>query len=789
MTDRSRLAGRTGLVAAGAVAVLVFAIIIVLLSRQHADEAAPAPPAALLDPALEGSSPTTVADTPAPALDPEPERLATTPQAPRFRLPKHDGPLPDAIDVTVVDSDDRPVPNAVVLVRSTVSNESAALHAKFSQQLATAKDDPERIKELFAQMLEAAKRPAEATWESPSARLVADEHGRCHVPIPGGAIEIYASLEGVGTSGVWKPDRLERDMSDPTNTRAYRQVWDSTVILELLPQAKVSGYVLGVDGAPLAGAVVSLSHSFSNGREVETKPRPTGSVEADEDGRFELLLDAPTFSTLTARQGALTTAELRVHLDPGEHASVELRVPGAYSVTGRVLRPDGTPVAAAKVLVAGWSGEQIPPASCGPDGNFLLPLVEADSFEILAESKGLVTASVVTVTVSDDAPQAEADIPMVPASHLAGRVSWSTGEPVVGASINVSADGKSLGPGNLSLVSKLARRTETNEAGAFRVEGLHPELPCKVSCFVNISAIADVDGVQPGTEDVELVIDRATANGVTIEVQAVDDATDQPIAAYTGWHDYWNNGLHEDAKRVEVADPAGRFMLEHCGTTVRYGFNVKAEGYALLRLGPIAPVAGGTRLVARLGRAGSLRIAVTDDTGLPVAEAAVFVGQAYSADFNRFDPYETASTQDDGTLMLSDVPPGRYVILASADRASSPLLRAEVASGQATSVFPRLQLEVAPGELEVTARDAAGEPFAGAEVDVTWLTAYRRANGWIHAGVYHESPRTDEQGRCLMQDLRPGLYWIYVSPGDTFITPVQTQVFSGERARLDFVED
>ncbi|HEX5010949.1 MAG TPA: carboxypeptidase regulatory-like domain-containing protein, partial [Planctomycetota bacterium] len=506
-------------------------------------------------------------------------------------------------------------------------------------------------------------------------------------------------------------------------------------------------------------------------------------------GRFKMLFDAPIFTTLTARQGLLRTAEVRVHLDPGEEKSVELRVPGACAVTGRVLQADGTPVAAAKVHVAGEVGEKVSPVISAPDGTFTLPLTQPDSFVLMAESKGLVTASVVQVTVSSEAPQAKADIPMLVASHLSGHVRWSTGEPVVHAMMHASAEGKSLGPGNLSLLSEMARGTYTDESGAFRVEGLHPDLPLSVSCFVSISASARVEDVQPGRDDVELVIDRATADGVTIEVEAVDEATGQPVPAYTLWHDFWNNGLHEDAKRVQVSDPDGRFQLEHCGTTVRYGFNIEAEGYARLQLGPIAPAADGAHVVARLGRTGMLHIRVLDPDGLPALGAHVFVAQAYSTAFDRFDPFADEPTQDDGRVVLDDVPPGRYVVLASGAAGASSMLRAEVASGRETNIDVSLGTSSQTGELEITARNMKGAPYRQAEVDVTWQTAYWPGRGWADAGVFDASPLTDENGYCVMQGLQPGLYWIYVSPGDTFIPPVQAQVFAGERARLDFVDE
>jgi hypothetical protein len=793
MTDRNATAGKVPPITALAiVSVAAIGILAVLMLRQADVEGhrgipqlATLPQEPEPEPATSGS-PSPTASLPAPRVA-EPTTLATPAVPPPAYVPLTDGPAPDAIDVTVIDLNDQAVAGAEVLVRSTMNrDQQETVQANLKRLREVSEKDPEERRKLLEEIANSTRELRGPSWDAPVARVLTDVDGRCRVPLLSGGDEVYASLDGTGTSGVWKPYHLEQ--TTPHEATAYRKVWEPAVTLRLLPQASVVGIAIDAESRPMPGAEVSVVRLIGVKREMHTEPRRVDPVVTDDSGRFRIHVDAPSMVTLVARAGPLQTAKRAVHVDPGEESAVELRVPGAFAVSGRVVRADGSPVAEAKVRVAGWDWEEVPEILSGADGSFTLALTEAGTYELMAVSKGLVTGSVVQVTLSAEEPHVSADIPLLPAGHLSGRVLWSTGEPVARATINVAADGKSLGPGHLSLTSEITPGARTDEAGRFRVEGLHPGLPCKVSCFVSITARAELRDVAPGSEDLELIIDRATADGVSVEVVAVDDATDAPLQAFTIWHDYWNNGLHEDSEKSDVRDAEGRFTLKHCSPTGEYGFILSAEGYSIVRLGPIVPGSDGSRLVARLGREGSLRVAVTGSNGRPAAGASVFVAQAYSDAFDRFDAYAQEAAGDDGALVLNGVPPGRYVVLACAADGSSDLTRTAVDSGRQTDVVVRIDPNVARGELMVTAQDADGQPLRGAEVEVTWLTTFSGTDGWTHTGISEVSPRTNDQGECLLEELLPGLYWIYVSPGDTFIAPVQAQVHSGERARLDFCD-
>ncbi|HEX5012503.1 MAG TPA: hypothetical protein VFY71_19105, partial [Planctomycetota bacterium] len=284
MIDRRPSAGRISLwLAVGTVVVLAVAIMMGWLARRDIDEATTTPTPAIGEISVEPALPPPAADPVVAAADAEPVPLAVPPQAPRFPPPKQVGPIPEAIDVTVIDSDDHPVANAEVLMRSTISDESAARLEELGKLLKDPHADPAATRKLLDEITKTDDRPAGTTWESPSARYLTDEQGRCRVPLRFGAGEIYASRDGVGTSGVWKPARFEHDPDAPSDPTAFRHAWDSAVILKLLPHATLTGIAVGADGTPLAGALVSVGHSFSNGREVETKPREVEPAETDEN--------------------------------------------------------------------------------------------------------------------------------------------------------------------------------------------------------------------------------------------------------------------------------------------------------------------------------------------------------------------------------------------------------------------------------------------------------------------------------------------------------------------------
>ncbi len=208
-------------------------------------------------------------------------------------------------------------------------------------------------------------------------RLLALLRGRVHAPLEfwnnpapisvafGSASQGYAERDGsfelVVEPGeealLFARSRTERNdpHSTPLETHralaALRPGEERWVELVLEPWTTLRGVVSDASGAPLAGAVVTLEPTWSDGRELF---RRSESSTTGLDGRFELgPLGQGTWDVRVSAEGRRAT--LRTFELPADAESWHvIELAKATRVTGRVFAPDGTPVAGARVL---WQDE------------------------------------------------------------------------------------------------------------------------------------------------------------------------------------------------------------------------------------------------------------------------------------------------------------------------------------------------------------------------------------------------------------------------------------------------
>ena len=130
------------------------------------------------------------------------------------------------------------------------------------------------------------------------------------------------------------------------------------IVLE--PGVRIAGRVVSEDGKPIAGArVVTFSGEGGTGM-MGTRGLRGGMGHADEQGRFELTGVEPGKLVLRASAPGYLVGEARVEAAAGQ-APEEVRIvlrTGAV-VTGKVVGPDGAPVAGAEVRVVQGSREDM----------------------------------------------------------------------------------------------------------------------------------------------------------------------------------------------------------------------------------------------------------------------------------------------------------------------------------------------------------------------------------------------------------------------------------------------
>jgi hypothetical protein len=222
------------------------------------------------------------------------------------------------------------------------------------------------------------------------------------------------------------------------------------VELVLAPEATVDGQVTGPDGAPVAGATVTVAGSAGT----------PATAATDGDGHYRLAGLDPDTVRVTATHPELAPASRQADLKPGEN-EVDLAFEDGFAVSGGVSDPERKPVPGAHVTLTPLDkarpGLQ---ADSGEDGAFSFPRVPPGSYRLAGEKEGLAPAvlpSEVRVSTSE-------------VTDL--RLELSAGGSITGRLIGLSDD--EIARLDLSAVNpKVGRRTGRVEAGKrFRFDHL-----------------------------------------------------------------------------------------------------------------------------------------------------------------------------------------------------------------------------------------------------------------------------------------------------------------------------
>ena len=201
--------------------------------------------------------------------------------------------------------------------------------------------------------------------------------------------------------------------------------------------ATLRGSVLDARGAPAAAVRVSLRRA---GEE-----RVAAEVASDADGRFELKPLTPGRYDLEASGEGAAEVVRGLWLGPGRARELAVRFGGRRGqvlVQGRVLGPDGAPVAGARVGAvseAAGGGIASEVVHSRADGRFALAVAEAAPAELFADSPDGALAGAVRLPASEGELTGELELhPLAPRATCAGRVTFPDGSPAAGATVRAS---------------------------------------------------------------------------------------------------------------------------------------------------------------------------------------------------------------------------------------------------------------------------------------------------------------------------------------------------------------
>lgn len=551
----------------------------------------------------------------------------------------------------------------------------------------------------------------------------------------------------------------------------------AAVDLYLFAGGSVSGVVRGADAEPLAGAVVQAEPEtpvFGG-----TPPRPDTSRA---DGRFEIAgLPAGAYRLVARHHDFAPAVSAPIPIEKGADAREDLVLEQGGQLTGRLVDPEGRPIAAGRVLVTELNGQAAPRAladllraDSGGDGSFRLASLPPGDHMLSISAFGY-SAKPVDARVEAGGARADVgDVVLETGLAIRGRVRDRAGAPVAGAQLS-GFQARVAAPG-----TQFPAEGRSEADGSFVLGGLAPgtyRVTVRAGGYGEMTRQLDA-----GTEKVEVVL--APAGSVTGQVvdeagRAVEVFRVEARAVATG-----PSGPTGAPRSQDVASPDGRFSLEEVpeGTHV---LSVSAPERAGATVSDVKVAGGSATDVGRvrLDAGGTIRGQVVDTAGAGIPGTAVGV-RGPGRDVYRAPFAPQALSDAGGMFEIRGAPTGLVEVTAT---------HPNYATGRVGGI------EVDPAKGPAEARVVLGQ--GGRVVGV----ARRRDGRGLRASVAIVPVRregvgmltmpsliaTDDDGHYLAEHVPSGRtnVSLMAGSGGSYVTAQnrEVEVADGETVQVDFV--
>jgi uncharacterized GH25 family protein len=483
----------------------------------------------------------------------------------------------------------------------------------------------------------------------------------------------------------------------------------------------------------------------------------------------------------------------------GERVPLTLQLARGGTLVGRVVDPDGTPVAGAKLeatidaLVFGQGGFEVRDGSTDDRGQFSLAAVYAGEVELAVARDGFLEKRLDAQSIDGQTTEL-GDIVLGRGESVAGVVLWPDGAPVENVEVEASFDPAALGGMSaFNAMQGASGEDETDASGRFEIRGLGKgpfalSAKAKPANGEGPELRARMSGIKPGTLDVVLrlqaplsvagrVVDTAGAPIANCAVVAHEDVGG--IIPGLGGRDEGTRSNADGTFEVVGLAP-GKWSLD-----------ADAEGYT--RCEPVdvelprsadAPV-----LELVLVRGGSVSGIVLDAAGQPQSGARVrekrAIGDMMTLARNVAAGIEDVKSDAQGAFRLAGVAAGTRSFTAAADGfAESEAVTVEVRPSEET---PDLVLRLRVGGRitgELFGDD--GKPIAGGQILV---------QGAADA-LNQRFATTDPLGHFEFQHVTPGTWNVMYFPsfgtspsGEDGETPDFSQMFANMKMTTATVKD
>ena len=493
--------------------------------------------------------------------------------------------------------------------------------------------------------------------------------GRCEVRPPPYRPRARVEKEGVGRSNLVM-------LSPPDDGDQYK-----LVLVPLIRPAHLLGRVEHPDGSPAPGIAVGISEFAS----LKGSEDAFSSVVTDAAGRFECDVLGEARVKLLIVYEETKTCESWFETRSGATCEALLRLPGSWTLSGRLVQEDGIPVpeGATVEFEPDPRSEELGHdawlrslhARTDEAGRFEIDFRQPASGRLTASGArfvGLVESPRVIVDLAH--PNPEVTLTARASASIAGRVVDEAGKGLAG--VEVAAVGESIRRDGTSTRehddNEFLRRREahTNGDGCFELAPLHPQAVFTVLAEHGKSRrVLSAAHVPAGTRDLVLALGSANEQRASITLVVSEAETGRRVDRFVVF--YLQHDLAEPLRTRDWGGQAyegtsGIAELGHQMEGVSYDALVLADGLGCGIVTDVTATIEGTTVKVSLPALATLEVDVTAG-GAPAGWASVEVERREVWD-PRIHPHPAqyrARADEHGRARLTELEPGRYGVRVS----------------------------------------------------------------------------------------------------------------------------